>query len=340
MSKLPKVAVLILNWNGKEDTIECLASLKKSSYKNFRIFVGDNGSCDNSCETISRLYPDVSVIRFEENFGFAQGNNLLAQEALKEDFDVLFLLNNDTEVDEDLLSQLVQTGQKLPKKSILGAKIGYYQQPDIIWDFGSFWDHKKGDFDSIYRGIPMNAHKDSLLEVDHIVGCAMWIPVEIVRELGLFDKRYFLYGEETDWCIRAKRAGVGLWSVGNAIVYHKVSQSIKGSMHRDYFKQRNRHLLLSKHFTWKERCKWFWCTRRARQFILRVFREPFRLFIFCILFFGARKKMAKYQLYQQACQIARIAGTFDHFFGNYGNCPNWIHQLARKTILWREIGEK
>ena len=134
---LPKVAVIILNWNGKEDTLECLASVKKLDYSNYEIVLVDNGSVDDSVDAISKQYPDMTLLQTGENLGYAGGNNVGIRWALEQGADYILLLNNDTIVAADLLSAFINaanvlasgtTRQRIARKSLEEIKV---PKPDL-----------------------------------------------------------------------------------------------------------------------------------------------------------------------------------------------------------------
>ena len=119
----PKIAVIVLNWNGKQDTLACLQSLDKLTYPHFETIVVDNGSTDGSIEAIREHFPQHLLIETGSNLGFAEGNNRGILEGIQRGADLLFLLNNDTIVATDILEHFVETYRSHPQAGILGAKI-------------------------------------------------------------------------------------------------------------------------------------------------------------------------------------------------------------------------
>ena len=141
LSKLPpRVDVIVLNWNGCNDTLACLISLARIDYENFRVVVVDNGSTDHSIESIRRIFPAVKIIENGANLGFASGNNRGIAEALLSDVDYVLLLNNDTEVDPGILHALVAAAEKMLEAGIFGPKIYYHSHKDKLWYAGGYWD--------------------------------------------------------------------------------------------------------------------------------------------------------------------------------------------------------
>src|SRR5690349_12247575 len=142
---LPKVTIIILNWNQPHYTLACLKSLQKISYPDFKVIVLDNGSVDDSLAQIeallSQLNFEVELIANGVNLGFAEGNNIGIRQALKQEADYVLLLNNDTEVAPGFLEPLVEFAERKPEAGIVGPKIYYYDEPQRIWSAGGLFTH-------------------------------------------------------------------------------------------------------------------------------------------------------------------------------------------------------
>ncbi len=199
-SPSPRVAVIILNWNGKEDTLECLASVGQLDYPNYEVVVVDNGSSDDSTNAISKQYPDVTVLQTGENLGYAGGNNVGIRWALGHDADFVFLLNNDTIVSPDLLSAFVSAENILPANSVLGAKIFFYDKSDTLWFAGGRWQSESNRLEHIGHDQANGPDFNHFAQVDYITGCALFASAATFKEVGLLDESFFLTYEETDWC--------------------------------------------------------------------------------------------------------------------------------------------
>jgi len=218
------VYVIILNWNGKEDTIECLRSVQALDYPHYQVLVVDNASSDGSPEQIRVAFLDVELIVNEVNLGYAGGINVGIKRALEEGADYVLLLNNDTLVDERLLAELLKAGESDPQIGILTPKI-YYHGGTRIWFAGA-------DKRRFPPGIAWPGHGkldgpaySRQREVDYATGCGIMIKAEVLRAVGLFDTTYFMYHEDLDLCERAKRAGYKVVYVPSAKMWHKVSAS-------------------------------------------------------------------------------------------------------------------
>ena len=224
----PKVTIIVLNWNGKEDTIECLESLKHITYPNYEILLVDNGSTDGSVECFRERYPGMEIIENGENLGFAEGNNVGIRRAMDEGADYVLLLNNDTVVDPEFLGELVKVAKSGMSIGIVGPKIYYYDyagRNDVIYFAGAelvLW--KGSDIKYGYREIDQG-QCDEIKGVDEIEGTCLLIKSELVNKIGLLDPNFFAYREDTDFCMRAARKGFKLFYVPKAIIWHKVGAS-------------------------------------------------------------------------------------------------------------------
>jgi|WetSurMetagenome_2_1015567.scaffolds.fasta_scaffold287191_1 GT2 family glycosyltransferase len=249
----PKVTVIILNWNGKEDTIECLKSMSHITYPNYKILIVDNGSTDNSAETIKTLFPNVEVMENEQNLGFAEGNNVGIKKALKDKTDYILLLNNDTVVDPGFLEPLVDTAVNNQFIGILGPVIYEYISPKKIQSSGVKINWNKGKGKRLYLDVNRINDSKFTFEVDYVSGCAFLVNVNVFKDIGYLDPNYFAYWEETDFCIRAKKIGYKVLCVPLSRIWHKgqCSTSKINGFH-EYLLIRNRFRFMKKHSTQKQ----------------------------------------------------------------------------------------
>lgn len=291
----PQVTVIIINWNGWEDTIECLESLYQINYSNYNVIVVDNNSQDDSLDKIrdyahgkiplksdffqynldnkpfkikeftneeseslkfnqkdfkqSKSCKNLTIIKNKKNYGFAEGNNIGIRFALKSlNPNYILLLNNDTVVGKDFLKELVDAGEKNKEIGILGPKIYYYNEPEVIWSAGCRISWK------LARGIQIGTNEsdhgqyNKQREVEYVSGSAFLLKTELINKTGLMNKDYFLYFEESDLTLRANQAGYKSLYVPNAKVWHKVSRS-GGGISKPiglYYITRNRWIFMKK----------------------------------------------------------------------------------------------
>lgn len=240
----PSVFIVIVNWNGWKDTIECLDSLLKNCYRNYQVIVIDNLSEDESYERLSGWCKDknsVTILQTEENLGFAGGCNIGIKYALERDADYILLLNNDTIVDKNFLINLVSTADIERNVGILGGKI-LHSPDNNIWYCGGKMSWLRGGGYHPYKGRTDKHAADSPpFEVDFITGCMMLIKREVFEKIGLLDESYFLYNEDADFCLQASKAGIGLKVVPDSVIYHKERSTLGGwKPYHIYYLMRNK----------------------------------------------------------------------------------------------------
>lgn len=236
----PLVFIILVNWNGKRETLECLASLKGISYKNHKIIVVDNASSDGSVETFRSQFQDVIVLPMHENFRFAGGNNAGMKFALEQGAEFLCLLNNDTTVDEDFLKHLVARLSSDAKIGMTAPRIYYHDEPNRIWFAGgeiSMWTGTMRH--SGIREID-NGQFSVSREIDYATGCCILTKREVVEKVGVLDESFFMYTEDADWSLRVRRAGYAVVYEPESKVWHKLSVASGG--HLSFYKMKNKFL--------------------------------------------------------------------------------------------------
>lgn len=246
MSSYPKVAIIILNWNGLADTLACLASLQKLDYPDCRLVVVDNGSTDGSAAAIRAAYPHLTLVETGDNLGFVGGNNIGLEYAREMSAGYALLLNNDTEVAPDFLRRLVEAAEANPAAGMAGPTIYYFDRPDVIWSAGGAINRRRGCTRMV--GLDeLDGGQFGLLPrpVDFVTGCALLVKMTVVERVGPLDPRFFAYYEEAEWCVRAARAGFTILHVPRARVWHKISPVAReASPQVHYYMTRNRLLFL------------------------------------------------------------------------------------------------
>jgi len=255
--KSPKTAVIVLNWNNKKDTSICLRSLEK--LQEVEVVLVDNGSTDDSVGYFQENFPNCTLLQTDYNLGYAGGNNVGISYALKQGFDYILILNNDTTVAPDILSHFLATFEKHPNAGILGGKIYLMDRPDFFDHFGGFWKKRKVDFEYVgFHQREDHTSFETTQPLDYICGASMMVRREVFEAIGLLDPRFFLFCEETDFCFRARKAGFDVLFCPQAKIWHKGSASFTGGKPQaTYFQWRNRLLWIEKNFTGWERAYYF-----------------------------------------------------------------------------------
>lgn len=242
-----QVFIVVLNWNGLDDTRECIRSLQDNTYANYKIVVVDNASADNSREILRKEFPSATIIANETNLGFAGGNNVGISYSLKNGADYILLLNNDTAVEKDFLSELIAKAETERKIGLLEPKICYYSERDTIWFAGGKVSRLKISGTHVGLNKKDDGKFDVMKEVDYLTGCCLLIKRSVFENIGKLSEDYFLYYEDTDFCLRAKKAGFKCIYVPKSRIYHKVSRSTKpGSPSYIYYHTRNGLMLAAR----------------------------------------------------------------------------------------------
>lgn len=222
---VPRVAAVVLNYNGRDLTLQTLASLLQMDYSAVDLLVVDNGSTDGSYEAVAEQFPEVVQVRTEENRGVAGGLNLGVEYVMARDYDYLLLLNNDIEVDRAMLSEMVQVAESDSSIGCVGPKTYYYWDRDRIWSAGGIIQFRESVTRERGMGEIDSGQYDRDEEVDYINGCAMLVRASVMRQVGLFDPLFHLAVEDADWCMRMKTLGYRCYYAHQARLWHMVSQS-------------------------------------------------------------------------------------------------------------------
>jgi GT2 family glycosyltransferase len=229
----PKIAVVVLNWNGKALTLDCVRSLLEIKTPNVETVVVDNASSDGSAEAVRQSFGDqVTVIVNDENLGFAGGNNVGIQFALGRGADFVLLLNNDTVVDADLINGMLRPFETDTDVGITGPKIYYHDPPEQIWFAGGELFLARGVSRHIGIRETDRGQFDDQREVDYVTGCALMARREVFELVGFLDPSYVAYYEDADLCMRARRAGFRIVYAPQGKVWHKISASTGGQVGR------------------------------------------------------------------------------------------------------------
>ncbi|MEI8047704.1 MAG: glycosyltransferase family 2 protein [Bacteroidota bacterium] len=247
----PLICIIVLNWNGYTTTRECLLSLIKISYLYYTIILVDNGSTDDSIEKLSKEFTQIDYLTLNKNYGFAGGVNKGIAHAIKlYDPEFFLLLNNDTIVNTDFLSQLIRPFYFEEKVLASVPKIYSFDRKEIIDSAGGkiskltgiVTEYGKNKNDSYYKAVKG--------ATGFMSGCAALLSKETITKIGFFDETFFAYSEDTDYSIRILNSGYKIMFVPESMVYHKGGHSFS-SNNQNWFKYylatRNFILLQNKH---------------------------------------------------------------------------------------------
>ncbi len=245
-----KVFCIILNWNGKQYLEECLDSVFDSTYKNLTVILVDNNSNDGSSTFVKRNYKKAILIQNRSNLGWTGGNNRGIKYALRKKADFIFILNNDTQIDKRCIEELVKEIDMKDDIGIVGPKIllkvNGKKTNRISFAGGKFKPNR-------YFGIHIGNNKlDSKMygkvkQTEFVTGAAIMIKSEVFKKVGLFDDKYFIYYDEADFCMRARKKSYKIFYVPTAHVYHAFSGTVElNSPFQNYYTTRNHYLFVEK----------------------------------------------------------------------------------------------
>ena len=249
------VAVVILNWNGGEDILDCLASVYSSTHKAVEVVIVDNGSVDGSSNSIRERFPATHFIVNRENLGFARGSNQGAEWAVDRGIPYVLLLNGDARLHPEAIDELLAaTCQE--DDSIVACPKMYLGEPEdkikrLWFAFGTvklwaglFQNPAFNQIDSEFWSRQQN--------MEYASGCCMLIPTSVLKRTGMFDESFFAYCEDVDLSIRVRKAGFRLRYVPTAQLWHgshKPTNRTRTATYR-YLSTRNNLWVVRKHGSW------------------------------------------------------------------------------------------
>ena len=271
---MSKVSIISVNYNQPEVTLELLESLEKQDYQDLEIIVVDNDSKLDPTRLIHDQYPEVKVIRSDQNLGFAGGNNLGIKEASG---DFLFFLNNDTEVPNGTIKALVDAFSLNPKTGVVCPIINYFDQPGLTQYAGYTAINSLTGRNQAIGYKQQVQPKLRISETHYAHGAAMMVRREVVDQVGLMPENYFLYYEELDWGAQIKKAGYKIQVVQSVFILHKESVSTgKASPLKTYFQTRNRLLFMRRNMSLTQKVMFycfFLCVALPKNVLQFVFRR-------------------------------------------------------------------
>jgi GT2 family glycosyltransferase len=235
------LAIIVLNWNNAKDTIGCLESLASWHSIKPAIYVVDNASRDHSLQEIELRFPRLTIIKNDENLGFAGGNNVAIKKAMEDGADEVLLLNNDARVAEADVSRLLASLHGRPEIAAIGPRI---RTGTNVWAGGYDIGHHADTHIRWSLGMGFNGIKN----VEYVPGTVFMIRSSVLEKVGLLDEKYFFSGEIADLCRRIYDAGmVCSVDLGTEAVHEAAGpSSIRDVLHA-YYTMRNRFLYIKKH---------------------------------------------------------------------------------------------
>lgn len=327
-----QVAIVVLNWNGCEDTLACLRSLSALRYAAYKVVVVDNGSTDDSLTNL-RSYDSefpLTIVETGKNLGFAGGNNVGIRLALEHGPQFVLLLNNDALIHPDAISSLVSAAETNPGAGVFSGKIFFGTERDRIWYAGARWDETRQIFRHVGYGESDCGGFSEPGPTDYASGCAMFVRAEVFGKIGLLDEDFFLTYEETDFCYRARSAGFWSMYVPTAEFHHKVSASFGGELTplHVYFYTRNLLLFGEKHLPKHQFLKLLGraikSTAGLPTGVEGLLANPRKMLWSAML---AAKRLRGFA--STPDQRARYLGLRDYLKRRFGDCPQEVRRLSQ-----------
>lgn len=276
MVSSPLVSVVLVNYCNASLTVDCVNSILKSDYPNYKIVVVDNNSPLRDYKVLTEINDErCSIIRNTQNMGFSSGSNIGIKQAIQEGAEYVLLLNNDTIIDPRLISELVSNANS---RTITVPKIYYRMNNDILWYAGGDVDYNR--IDSVHRGINKpDIGFDNMDSCTFFSGCCVLLPITVFKTVGFLSEDFFLYYEDLDYSIRVTSEGFSIIYCPQAVLWHDVSSSSGVATKLSiYYQTRNRLMISYKYrFTTISRCYvYFWAIMLGVRGIIKKSNDQIR----------------------------------------------------------------
>ena len=247
------VGIVILNWNGYEDSCNCLRSLMELNYHAVKVWVVDNASSNNEADRLKVEFPWANIVPLKENIGFCGGCNEGMKKAMQAGAEYIMLLNNDALVTPSLLDELITGYSSLKNPGAVSPLIMHYPETEKIWFSEAKW---MTNWSTGEAGFSLNNGKeyDALSKLppyksEFACGCCLFVSAAVVKQIGLFDERYFAFFDEAEWCARMNKKGFQSYSIPTAKMFHKVGGTVP-SLVMTYLITRNKLLWIRENLSW------------------------------------------------------------------------------------------
>jgi GT2 family glycosyltransferase len=249
-------AIVIVNWNGYEDTRRCLRSLRRLQYENYSVVVVDNASSDGSVTKLGVEFPEYVILQSGANGGFAAGANIGIRHALDSGASYILLLNSDTEVESDVLTLLIETAATHEDVGLVGSKVACMSQPERLWSYGGAFNLNTGQARHFLSEDERREFRIRQPWYLYVPACALLIRRECIQNAGFLSERYFHLAEDVEYCIRAQQKGWKIALDPRVTILHRGSASMsRFSPLYNYYEQRNR-LFVVRQYRIKSESRW------------------------------------------------------------------------------------
>lgn len=235
MKSYPEVYIIILNFNSYNETIGCIESIENITYENYKIIIVDNDSKDDSVKVLRSRFPHHILLESKINLGYANGNNIGIKYAKDNGADYICILNNDVRVESNFLEPLIGILIDDDSAAMTGPCICEYTKPNTIQAMGANINLYTGLAQAKYKGTPYDDVNLKTIDVDYLGGACFVFKSSILDKIGYIPENYFLFFEETEFCLKTKKLGYKLICVKESKVYHKGSATISKFKGLSYF---------------------------------------------------------------------------------------------------------
>lgn len=242
------VGIVLVNYNGLKFQNDCIRTLYEMDCREFEIILVDNQSTDGSVEKTREEFPKVKILEMGDNLGVAKGNNVGIKYCMEHGYEYVLLLNNDTEADSKMLSELLKVAKESEKK-IPVSKIYYYDRPNVLWFAGGEINWNRGITVHYGDEVEDKGQFDEQKHIEYAPTCCMLIPTAVFDKVDLVDEKTFMYYDDVDLCVRLNDAGYEITYVPTSLLWHKVNSSSGGAKSKIaiYYNNRNRFYFMNKH---------------------------------------------------------------------------------------------
>lgn len=258
-----KYNIIIVNYNSAKNLLNCLLSLQSQTNDlQSKTVIVDNNSTDDSIKIIKQKYPYIKIVQNNDNLGFSRANNIAIKYCLEKSADYIYLINPDTISQSGSISSLLKTIKTHKNIGIVSAVLKVKKDGKELYDIGAKFNKILGRTKHIHQTNQLNKN----IEQELVSGCAMLIRKEVFKKIGYFDEQFFLYFEDSDFCLRARKAGFKIMVASKAVVNHKVSASFgEKSWKKIYYIAISNILFIKKNVLW-----YFWPLAYTYIFILII----------------------------------------------------------------------
>lgn len=253
----PKVAIILLNWNNEQYTMQCISSIYSGTYLNIIIIIVDNGSRPENMDSIIQLGYPIEMIRLGKNLGFAASNNIGIRHALNLHADYIMILNNDAILQKNAIPQLLECSMALENNCLLSPLIYYNYDRNRIWYAGATGALWRG---RVKHNLELKDSSSLFISTIFATGCCTFAHRNVFLKIGGYDASFFIYGEDYDLSLRAKNQGVRVALAPQAIIFHDVGATM-GKFRDPRRSDKNcirQHYLLTRNRIWVSRRNYLW----------------------------------------------------------------------------------